>query len=299
MEAPPTPDVLRTPDEQFANLPGFDFAPHYAEIDGLRLARIEAGEGPPVVFLHGEPTWSYLWRKVIPPVAAAGFRCIALDLAGFGRSDKPVAVDWYSYNRHVDLIKRLHAELGISDATLVAHDWGGPIGLRLAAENPGLFSRIVIMDTGLFTGRQRMSDAWLRFRDFVERTEDVPISMLVRRACATDPGDEVADAYDAPFPAPEYKAGARAFPLFLPLSPDDPGAAEGEAAFNRLRENPLPGLALWADGDPVLPFETGEKVAAALGLGAPVRIENASHFLQEDQGEEIGRRIADWLKSAG
>src|SRR3712207_3936284 len=155
-------DVLRTPDERFADLPGFDFEPHYAEVDGLRLARVDVGEGPPVVFLHGEPTWSYLWRKVIPPVAAAGYRCIAPDLAGFGRSDKPADLGWYTYDRHVELIRKLLADLGVSDATLVCHDWGGPIGLRLAAENPGLFARVVIMDTGLFTGRQRMSDAWHR-----------------------------------------------------------------------------------------------------------------------------------------
>jgi haloalkane dehalogenase len=293
-------EILRTPDDRFADLPGFDFEPLYCEVDGLRLARIEAGEGDPVVFLHGEPTWSYLWRKVIAPIADAGHRCIAPDLAGFGRSDKPADLGWYTYDRHVELTKKHLAELGVTNATLVCHDWGGPIGLRLAAENPGLFDRLVVMDTGLFTGRQRMSEAWHRFRDFVERTEDLPISMLVRNACATDPGDEVAAAYDAPFPGPEYKAGARAFPLILPLSPEDPGGSEGEAAFNRLGENPLPGLALWADGDPVLPFEAvGERVAAALGLPPPVKIENASHFLQEDQGEEIGRQVAAWLKSAG
>ena len=290
-------EVLRTPDERFASLPGFGFEPHYAEIGGIRLARIEAGEGEPVVFLHGEPTWSYLWRTVIPPVADAGFRCIAPDLPGFGRSDKPADLAWYTYERHTELIWQLLGELGIRGATLVAHDWGGPIGLRLAAENPGLFARIVVMDTGLFTGRQKMADAWHRFRDFVERTDDVPVSMLVRNACATDPGDEVAAAYDAPFPSAEYKAGARAFPLILPLRPSDPGGAEGAAAFDRLRENPLPGLALWADGDPVLPFEVGEKVAAALGLPPPVRIEGASHFLQEDKGEEIGRHIAAYLQS--
>ena len=234
-------EVLRTPDERFASLPGFDFEPHYLEIGGVRLARIEAGEGEPVVFLHGEPTWSYLWRNVIPPVAEAGFRCIAPDLAGFGRSDKPADLGWYSYDRHVDLIKELLGELGVSDATLVAHDWGGPIGLRLAAENPGLFARIVVMDTGLFTGRQQMSDAWHRFRDFVERTPDVPISMLVRNACATDPGDEVAAAYDAPFPAPEYKAGARAFPLILPLRPEDPGRRGGRGRVQPPAREPAAG----------------------------------------------------------
>src|SRR3712207_1784102 len=165
-------DVLRTPDERFADLPGFDFEPHYAEVEGLRLARVGVGEGPPVVFLHGEPTWSYLWRKVIPPVLDAGFRCIAPDLAGFGRSDKPADIDWYSYERHTQLMAALFSELDLRGATAVVHDWGGPIGLRVAVENRDRFDRMVIMDSGLFTGRQRMSDAWLAFRDFVERTED-------------------------------------------------------------------------------------------------------------------------------
>lgn len=291
-------DSLRAPDDRFEGLPGFDLEPRYLETEGLRLARVEVGEGAPVLFLHGEPTWSYLWRKVMPPVAEAGYRCIAPDLAGFGRSDKPRDIGWYSYERHTRLIAGLIEELDLRDATLVVHDWGGPIGLRAATESGGRISRIVVMDTGMFTGRQRMSEAWHRFRDFVERTEDLPVSMLVRNACATDPGDEVARAYDAPFPAPEYKAGPRSFPLILPQTPEDPGAAEAIAALERLQAEPLPGLALWADRDPVIPFETGERFAKAIGLPPPLRIDNASHFLQEDAGPEIGRHIADWLTAA-
>jgi haloalkane dehalogenase len=288
-------DVLRTRDERFTGLPDFPFDPHYVEVDGLRLARIDEGEGAPVVFLHGEPTWSFLWRKVIPPVIDAGFRCVAPDLAGFGRSDKPLDAGWYSYDRHTELVHSLVEELDLRGATVVVHDWGGPIGLRLAVELPERFDRIVIMDTGLFTGQQRMSDAWIAFRDFVERTDDLPVSMLVRRACKSDPGDEVAAAYDAPFPTPESKAGARAFPLMLPTSPDAPGAAAGRSVLEAVRRDERPMLILWADSDPVLPPQTGRRFAEAIGRPEPEPIENASHFLQEDAGVQIGRRIADWL----
>jgi haloalkane dehalogenase len=290
-------DAFRTPDGRFAELPGFPFEPVYAELDGLRLARVDEGDGAPVVFLHGEPTWSYLWRKVIPPVRDAGFRCIAPDYAGFGRSDKPLDFEWYSYDRHVEIVEALVEERDLSGATVVVHDWGGPIGLRVAIEQPDRFDRIVITDSGLFTGRQRMSDAWKAFRDFVERTEDLPISFLVRGACKTDPGDEVAAAYDAPFPTPESKTGARAFPLMLPTSPEMAGAEAGQRVLEALREDERPTLMLWADSDPVLTQETGRRFAAAIGRPEPETIENASHFLQEDAGEEIGRRIAAWLTS--
>jgi haloalkane dehalogenase len=288
-------DAFRTPDERFAGLPDFPFEPSYLELDGLRLARVDEGEGAPVVFFHGEPTWSFLWRKVIPPIRDTGFRCIAPDLAGFGRSDKPLDVEWYSYDRHTQLTRTVIEELDLRGATAVVHDWGGPIGLRLAAEAAERFDRLVIMDSGLFTGRQRMADAWIAFRDFVERTEDLPVSMLVRRACKTDPGDEVAAAYDAPFPSPESKAGARAFPLILPTSPDMPGAEAGQRTLEALQRDERPTLILWADSDPVLPPETGRRFAAAIGRDEPEQIEGASHFLQEDAGERIGRRIAAWL----
>jgi len=187
-------------------------------------------------------------------------------------------------------------DLDVHDATVVVHDWGGPIGLRLAVEHPDRIARLVIMDTGLFTGRQKMSDAWQAFRDFVERTEDLPVSMLVRRACKTDPGDAVADAYDAPFPTPEAKAGTRAFPLMIPLSPDAPGAEAGQRVLEALREDRRPTLMLWADSDPILPITTGERFAEAIGRDHPQVIEGASHFLQEDQGPRIGALIAEWLE---
>ena len=288
-------DAYRTPDDRFADLPGFPYEPNYREVEGLRLAHIDEGEGDPVIFVHGEPTWSYLWRKVIPPVLEAGHRCIAPDHAGFGRSDKPTELGWYSYDRHSELFAQLLEHLDVRDATLVVHDWGGPIGLRAAVEHPDRVARMVVMDTGLFTGEQPMSDAWKAFRDFVERTEDLPIGFLVKGAVAREMPDDVFAAYEAPFPEARAKAGARAFPLMLPTSPEMPGAAEGKRVLEALRTDERPKLHLWADSDPIIPFKVGERFAAAINADPPEPIENASHFLQEDAGEEIGRRIAAWL----
>jgi haloalkane dehalogenase len=288
-------DFVRTPEERLTELPDFPFESSYREIGGLRLAYLDEGEGPPVVFFHGEPTWSFLWRKVLPPVRDAGHRCIAPDYAGFGRSDKPTEVGWYTYDRHVELMSALLEELEVREATAVVHDWGGPIGLRLAVEHPERFARIVVMDTGPFTGRQRMSDAWLKFRDFVRDNADVPVGMLVRGGCKRDPGDEVIAAYEAPYPDAASKAGARAFPLIVPTEPEAPGAVEGKRVTDAIRIDERPKLLLWADSDPVLPFSVAERVAERLNFPAPRVIADAGHFLQEDAGEEIGRIVADWL----
>jgi len=288
-------DAVRTPDEATADLPDFPFASEYRQWEGLRLAHLDEGEGPPVVFFHGEPTWSFLWRKVIPPVRDAGFRCLAPDLPGFGRSDKPTDFNWYTYERHCAAALSFVEELDLRDATVVVHDWGGPVGLRTAVEHSDRIARIVVMDTGLFTGHQEMSDAWIAFRDFVERTEDLPVGFLVRGACQRDPGDAVIAAYEAPFPNPESKAGARAFPLILPTSPDMPGAQAGQRVLEALKADTRPKLVLWADSDPVLTLQTGQRFAEALGTEITHVIKDASHFLQEDAGEVIGQHIADWL----
>jgi haloalkane dehalogenase len=289
------PAAERTPEEALQGLPDFPFQSHYRDADGVRLAHLDEGEGAPVVFLHGEPTWSFLWRKVIPPVRDAGFRCIAPDLAGFGRSDKPTDIAWYSYDRHVALIASLLEHLDLRDATLAVHDWGGPIGLRVAVEQPQRIARLAILDTGLFTGHQRMSDAWIAFRDFVARTEDLPVGMLVRGGCKNDPGDAVAAAYDAPYSNAAAKAGARAFPLMIPQTPEDPAGAAGQRVLEALREDRRPTLMLWADSDPILPLTVAERFAAAIGREPPRVIADAGHFLQEDQGPLIGRLIAQWL----
>ncbi|MFN8216854.1 MAG: haloalkane dehalogenase [Solirubrobacterales bacterium] len=288
-------DAIRTPQEALEGLPDYPFESRYVEFDGLRLAHLDEGEGPPVVFFHGEPTWSYLWRKVLPPVREAGFRCIAPDYAGFGRSDKPTDLGWYTYDRHVDSMAALLERLDLREATAVVHDWGGPIGLRLAVEHPDRFSRLVIMETGPFTGRRRMSEAWLAFREFVRKTEDLPVGSLIRGGCKHDPGEEVIAAYDAPYPEPAAKAGARAFPLILPTDPEAPGAAEGKAVADALRADQRPALVLWAEEDPVLPFSVGERVSSELNFPPPRPIADASHFLQEDAGPQIGATIAEWL----
>ena len=212
-------DAIRTPDELLDGLPGFPWRPRFREVDGLRLAHVDEGDGAPVVMWHGEPTWGFLWRKVAVPVLEAGHRVVLPDLPGFGRSDKPMDPAWYSYDRHVAMAATLLEDLDLRGATFVVHDWGGPIALRLAVEHPDRVDRIVAMDTGVFTGGRRMNDAWQAFADFVRRTEDLPVGMLVRRGCHTDPGDAVAAAYDAPFPSIASKAGARAFPDLIRRSP--------------------------------------------------------------------------------
>ena len=290
-------DAIRTDESAFDGLPGFSFAAHHTTFDGLRLARVDEGDGPPVMFVHGEPTWSYLWRHVMGPVRDGGFRVIAPDLPGFGRSDKPTDAGWYTYDRQTAALASVVEELDIRDATLVVHDWGGPVGLRVAVEMPERIARLVIMDTGLFTGHQPMSDAWIAFRDFVARTEDLPVGMLVRGGCATDPGDAVIAAYEAPFPTAASKAGARAFPLLVPTTPDAPGAAAGARVLDALRSDVRPRLMLWAAEDPVLPLRTGERFAAALGGELDHVIPAAGHFLQEDAGPQIGALVADWLRS--
>jgi haloalkane dehalogenase len=290
-------DAVRTPDELLTGLPDFPFEPQFRTLDGLRLAHIDVGDGAPVIFFHGQPTWSFLWRKVIAPIRDAGFRCIAPDLPGFGRSDKPMDIDWYSYDRHTAMVAPLLEQLDLRGATVVVHDMGGAIGLRLAVEQRERIDRLVVLDTGLFTGRQKMTEAWRAFRDFVQRTEDLPVGFLVRGGCKRDPGDEVIAAYEAPFPNIDSRAGARAFPLMIPTSPEDPGAAAGQRVIDALRGEVRQKLILWADSDPIIPLETGRRFASMLGSEIDYVISDAGHFLQEDAGEEIGLKIADWLRS--
>ena len=291
-------DVFRTPDDRFNGLPGYPWQPKYHEWEGLRIAYLDEGEGQPIVLFHGEPTWSYLYRKVIGVLLEKGYRCIAPDLIGFGRSDKPTDVNWYTYDRHVASIASLLEALDVSDSVFVVHDWGGSLGLRIGTlEAPQRVSRFIAMDTGLFTGRQKMSEAWHAFRDFVARADDLPVGMLVKGGCATEVPDEVIAAYEAPYPSPESKAGARAFPLMLPLSPEDPGAAKGQEVADALRADARPVLLMWGDADPVLPLDpVGRKVQTLFpSAEALTIIHDGGHFVQEDQGHEIGALIADWL----
>lgn len=291
-------EIFRTPEERFENLPDFPWEPKYRDWNGMRLAHVDEGQGPPVLMLHGEPTWGFLYRLVMKPLLEAGFRCVLPDLPGFGRSDKPVDDDWYSMDRHTDAVVSLIDELDLSDTTLVCQDWGGPIGLRAATiERPERFSRLVAMDTGLFNGKQKMTDAWLHFRDFIASHHDVRIEMPIQGGSVNELSDDVINAYTAPFPSAESKAGVRAFPPLVPLTPDAPGAAVGQATAEYLSTDTRPSLLLWADSDPALPLDpVGRKVETLFPTAEPLTvIENAGHFLQEDQGELIGSLIAEWI----
>jgi haloalkane dehalogenase len=293
-------ELYRTPEERFTHLPAFPWAPRFREWDGMRLAHIDEGEGPTVVLLHGEPTWSFLWRKVVGPLLDAGYRCVVPDLPGFGRSDKPVEDRWYTYDRHTDAVTALLDELDLREATLVMQDWGGPIGLRAATlERPDRVARFAAMDTGVFTGHQPMSEGWHRFAAFVARNPDVPIGRLVAGGCRRPPPEEVVAAYEAPFPDERSKAGPRTFPPMIPLTPDAPGAAKGQAVARAMLSDRRPALLLWADSDPALPLDpVGRQVQSLFPTADKVTvIEEAGHFLQEDQGEQIGALIADWLRT--
>jgi haloalkane dehalogenase len=290
-------EIFQTPDERFESLPGYSFEPHYSEIDGLRLHHLDEGGGEPIVCFHGEPTWSYLYRKMLPPLVAGGYRVICPDYAGFGRSDKPTERGWYTYDRHVELMTQLLGALDLSDATVVVQDWGGPIGLRWAVENPDLVGRLVILNTGLFTGR--VSKGFMAWRDFAERNPDLPVGFVISGATATDVPDDVIAAYEAPFPNAESKAGAAQFPLIVPTSDDMAGAAEMRAVMDALSRWDKPALVAFSDSDPVFPFpRAGEAFTSLIPTaGEQVRIEGAAHFLQEDRGAEIADEILRFMAS--
>jgi haloalkane dehalogenase len=288
--------VFRTPDERFEGLPGFPFAPRYVEQDGLRMHYVDEGEGEPVLLLHGEPTWSYLYRHVIPPVAEAA-RVVAPDYFGFGRSDKPVDREWYSYDGHYESIRRFVEQLDLRDVTVVVHDWGGPIGLRLAVEQPDRVVRLVVTNTGVGAGRAP-SDEWLRFREFVRRVgTDLQPGQLIRITCVTELPDEVVAAYDAPFPTPESKTGTLMFPELVPTELDHPSAPKMLEVREALTRWEKPALILFSDSDPIFSPRAGERLAERIpGAQRAETIAGAGHFLQEDKGEEVGERIARWLR---
>jgi len=295
--------VLRTPEDRFAGLPGFDYPPAYADAGGLRMAYVAAGppDGEPVLLLHGEPSWSFLYRSMLPVLAAAGLRAIAADLIGFGRSDKPAEMSDHSYARHVEWVRAFAFDaLGLTGVTLVGQDWGGLIGLRLVAEHPDRFARVVAANTGLPTGDFPMPDVWLRFREVVRTVPVLGISRLVQSGCQRTLTADVLAAYEAPFPDESFKAGPRAMPSLVPTSPDDPASAANRAAWDRLRGWDKPFLVAFSDRDPI----TGAMapilkaaVPGAAGLDHPV-IEGAGHFLQEDAGERLGTVIADFIREA-
>lgn len=291
----PTTEIFRTPDERFAQLPGYDFEPRYREVEGLRLHYLDEGAGPPVVCFHGEPTWAYLYRRIAPPLVEAGRRVVCPDLAGFGRSDKPTDRRWYSYDRHVDVVSALLDLLDLKDAVVVVHDWGGPIGLRWAVENSDRVSALVLLNTGLYVGY--IGEAFMQWRRFAESNPDLPVGMVLQGGTKTELPDDVVAAYEAPFPTPESKAGAAQFPLLVPLGDDDAGAAEMVAVREELRRWDKPVLVAFSDSDPIFPYPVaGQLFTGAIPTaGEQRRIEGAAHFLQEDAGEQIAAEIVAFL----
>jgi haloalkane dehalogenase len=298
-------DILRTPDERFTGLPDFDFEPHYVEVsDGeggtLRIHHLDEGpaDAPPVLLLHGEPTWSFLYRHVIPPLVDAGHRVVVPDLVGFGRSDKPTQATDHTYARHVEWMRlALFERLGLRDITFFGQDWGGLIGLRLVAAEPDRYARVVIGNTGLPTGLGPASEAFLAWQRFSQETEDFPVGRIIAGGCTTALSPEIIAAYDAPFPDDRHKAAARIFPSLVPTSGDDPASADNQAAWKVLEQFDRPFLLAFSDSDPITaggdaPFRA--KVPGAQGR-AHVTIEGGGHFLQEDRGPELARVIADFI----
>lgn len=292
-------EILRTPDERFAHLPGYPFAPHYIEVEDLRVHYVDEGprEAAPVLLLHGEPSWSYLYRKMIPLLVAAGHRVIAPDMVGFGRSDKPARREEYTYQRHMDWMRGVLLGLDLREVTLFCQDWGGLIGLRLAAEHEDRFARIAAANTFLPTGDRHPGRAFLRWQRFSQETPDFHAGGIVKGACVTDLPPEVIAAYDAPFPDQRYLEGARQFPLLVPVSPDDPATEANRRAWEVLRRWRKPFLTTFSDRDPITRGADAvfhEEIPGAKGQPHTI-ITGAGHFLQEDKGEEVAQVLVNWL----
>ena len=298
-------EALRTPEERFADLPDYPFEPNYAEIrDGeggtLRVHYLDEGpaDAAPVLLVHGEPSWSYLYRHMVPILVNAGHRVVVPDLVGFGRSDKPTRQTDYSYARHVAWLSELVFDhLDLRDATFFGQDWGGLLGLRLVADEPDRFARVVIGNSGLPTGHGPASEAFLRWQRFSQTTPVFPVGDLVGRACTTELSAAVVAAYDAPFPDDTFKAGARIFPSFVPTNPDDPETAPNQAAWRVLEAFQKPFLCAFSDSDPVTAGGDAPvlaKVPGAQGRQHPT-IVGAGHFLQEDAGPELAAVIRDFI----
>ena len=298
-------ETLRTPDERFSGLPGFRFEPHYAEVadpDGgtLRVHYLDEGpaDGQVVLLLHGEPSWSFLYRTMVPVLVDAGLRVVAPDLVGFGRSDKPTPRTEYTYARHVEWMRELLFDrLDLRDVTLVCQDWGGLVGLRLVGEHPDRFARVVAANTYLPTGDTDPGEAFRAWRTFSQEVEEFPTGAIVNMGCTTDLAPEVIAAYDAPFPDQTYVEGARQFPLLVPATPDDPASEANRAAWTVLEQFEKPFLTAFSDGDPITAGahrSLHERIPGARGR-EHVTIEGGGHFLQEDRGPELAAAVVAFV----
>jgi haloalkane dehalogenase len=290
-------NVLRTPDERFENLPDFPFAPHYIDVESsLRMHYVDEGTGPVVLLLHGEPTWSFLYRKMIPILVKAGFRAIAPDLIGFGRSDKPADRDAYTYAKHVAWMKAFLDGVDLDDATLFGQDWGSLVGLRLAAENESRFSRIVIANGFLPTADRGVPRAFRIWRAFSRYSPVFPIGRIVASGCVTKPSPAVRKAYDAPFPSDAYKVGARVFPSLVPTDASDPAVPANRAAWDVLGRWEKPFLTLFGKNDPILGRADKPLHEHIPGTkDQPHERFWGGHFVQEDRGDHLAEAMVKWM----
>ncbi len=293
--------ILRTPDERFLNLPGYAFEPHYTDVGDVRMHYLDEGgaDADPVLLLHGEPSWSYLYRTMIPPIVEGGLRAIAPDLIGFGRSDKPSTQDDYSYEKHVAWMKQFIEHLNLRNITLVCQDWGSLIGLRLAAENEDRFDRIVLANGGLPTGEGKIPTVFKIWRAFARFSPWFPIGRIVQSGTVSELSPDIVAAYDAPFPDSTYKAGSRAFPKLVPTSPDDPAAPANRRAWEVFRNWQKPFLTAFSNRDPITRGFAKAFVERVPGAkGQPhTTIRDAGHFLQEEKGPELASVVIDFIKS--
>jgi len=293
--------ILRTPDSRFANLPDFPYPPRYVEHDGLRIHYVDDGDpaGEPVLLMHGEPTWSYLYRHMMPPITAAGLRVVAPDLVGFGRSDKPTRQGDLSYAAHVGWMRGFIDALDLRGITLVCQDWGSLIGLRLAAEQPDRYARIVLANGGLPTGDQQVPKAFRYWRAFARWSPWFPVGRIVQSGTIRKLSPGEIRAYDAPFPSARYKAAARAFPLLVPASPDDPAREANIAAWNVFERWDKPFLTAFSNRDPIT--RGGDRIWQSRVPGcagqARTTLKNGGHFLQEDLGPEFARVVVDFVRA--
>lgn len=296
--------VLRTPDNCFENLLGYDFDPNYIEVDSsdgtaLRVHYLDEGprDGQIVLMMHGEPSWCYLYRKMIPLIVAAGYRAIAVDLVGFGRSDKPSEQSDYTYATHVDWVNQFIRGLDLSNVTLMAQDWGGLIGLRVVTDNVERFARVVVANTGLPEGSSKAPKEFEDWLAFSQSVPELPVGDIIGGSCLEPLTADIIAAYNAPYPDESYKAGARIFPALVPFSEDDPGAIDNKKAWQILKDFDKPFITAFSDSDPITKaFEPifQQRVAGAKGQAHTV-IKKAGHFLQEEKGEELAQVICDFI----